>query len=86
MLFRLTYPKHRFEFFLWILQHRKDFETIVSYHLSLAADEICRLGEVRERKLGSFNVCIPVYIDNWSCCLRHKAKLGGPQAHRRKFP
>ncbi|TVY88914.1 hypothetical protein LAWI1_G007107 [Lachnellula willkommii] len=38
-----------------ILQHRKDFEAIVSYHLSLAANEICRFGEVGEWKHGSFN-------------------------------
>ena len=48
MLFRLAYPSQRFEFFLRILQHRKDFEAIVSYHLSLAANEICRFGEVGE--------------------------------------
>jgi hypothetical protein len=56
MLFRLAYPSQRFEFFFSILQHRKDFEAIVSYHLSLAATEICRFGELGEWKHGSFNV------------------------------
>ena len=65
MLICLAYPSQRFEFFLWILQHRKDFEAIVSCHLSLAAHETCRFGDVGEWKHGSFNVCIPVYIDNW---------------------
>lgn len=66
MLLRLGYPKKRFDFFLWILEHRKEFEAIVSHHLSLAGNEICRFGEVAEWTHGSFNVCIPVHIDNWS--------------------
>ncbi|ESZ90507.1 hypothetical protein SBOR_9108 [Sclerotinia borealis F-4128] len=67
MLFRLAYHDQRFDFVMWIRQHREDFEAIVSYHLSLTANETCRLGmEVREWLHGSFNVCVPVYIDNWS--------------------
>lgn len=64
MVIRLSYPNKRFDFFLWVLQHREDYQAIISYHLSLAADEPCRLSEVGEWKHGSFNVCIPIYIDN----------------------
>ena len=66
MIIRLAYPSQRFEFFLWILTHRKDFEVIISCQLCLTANETCRLGEVGEWKHSSFNVCIPVYINNWS--------------------
>jgi hypothetical protein len=66
LLIRLTYPNQRFEFFVSILEHREDFEAIVSYHLSLGAGERCRFGKVEEWKHGSFNVCIPIYVDNWS--------------------
>lgn len=66
MLLRLAYPSQRIDFFVWILQHRKDFEAIISYHLCLADNETCRFGEVKEWTHGSFNACIPIYIDNWS--------------------
>lgn len=65
MLFRLAYPSQRTEFYVWILQHRKDFEAIVSHHLSLASNEICQFAEVKDWRPGSFNVCIPISIDNW---------------------
>jgi hypothetical protein len=82
MLFRLAYPSQRFEFFLWILQNRKEFEAIISCHLSLAANEICRFGEVGEWKHGSFNVCIPVYIDNWSRSPRRRVLLRVPLPYK----
>ena len=78
MLFRLAYPSQRFEFFLWILQHRKDYEAIVSRYLSLATNETCRFGEVGEWKHSSFNVCIPIYIDNWSKSPRRRVLLRMP--------
>ena len=82
MLFRLAYPSQRFEFFFWILQHRKDFEAIVSSHLSLAANEICRVGKVEEWKHGSFNVCIPMYIDNWSRSPKSRVLLRIPLPYK----
>lgn len=65
MIVRLAYPNQRIEFYFWILQHLKDFEAIVSHHLSLAAGEICQFGKVEDWRHGSFNVCIPISIDNW---------------------
>jgi hypothetical protein len=66
MLLSLAYPEQRLDFFVWLNTHRQDIEDTVSYHLGLTGLEICRLGEVREWIHGSFNVCIPVYVDNWS--------------------
>ena len=82
MLFRLAYPSQRFDFFLWILQHRKDFEAIVSYHLCLATHETCRFGEVGEWKHGSFNVCIPIYIDNGRISPRRRVLLRIPLPYK----
>lgn len=66
MLFRLAYPSQRVDFFVWILQNRRDFEVIVSFVLGLGNGETCRFGEVKEWIHGSFNVCVPIYVDNWS--------------------
>jgi hypothetical protein len=65
MLVNLAYPEQRLDFFVWLKCHRRDIEETVSYHLGLTRSEICRLGEVGEWIHGSFNVCIPVYVDNW---------------------
>ena len=61
----LTYSSQREDFLFWIYEHREDFKALLSIPLGLADNEICRFGESREWKHGSFNVCIPIYIDNW---------------------
>ncbi len=71
MLVSLTYPEQRIDFFVWLKLHSRDIEETVSHHLGLTRSEKCRLGEVREWIHGSFNVCIPVYIDNW---VKHPGK------------
>jgi len=65
MLFPLGYSRQREDFLFWIYEHREAFKALVSLHLGLANSETCRFGEFREWKHGSFNVCIPVYMDNW---------------------
>lgn len=65
VLFPLAYSSQREDFLFWIYEHREDFKALVSLHLGLANSETCRFGEFREWKHGSFNVCIPIYIDNW---------------------
>jgi len=65
MLIRLKYPNQRVNFFLWVYQHRNDFEAIVSYHLGLGEGETCQFGDPRDWKHGSFNLCLPIHIHNW---------------------
>jgi hypothetical protein len=64
-LFRLAYSSQREDFLFWIYEQREDFMALVSLHLGLTSSETCRFGEFKEWKHGSFNICIPVYIDNW---------------------
>ncbi len=71
MLLPLAYSSQREDFLFWIYEHREDFKALVSRHLDLANSETCRFGEFKEWKHGSFNVCIPVYVDNWR---RHPGK------------
>ncbi len=62
ILQRITYPERRLDFFTYLYTRRSEIEAIVSYHLGFEA-EMCKVGEVKEWIAGSFNVCIPVYID-----------------------
>jgi hypothetical protein len=64
MLVRLRYPAQRMDFFLWVYQHRNDFEAIVSYHLGLDDGETCRFSEPKEWKHSSFNLCVPIHTYN----------------------
>jgi hypothetical protein len=65
MLQKLAYPDLRFEFYLSLFKRRSDIEAIVSHHLRLRKTETCEAAEFKDWKAGSFNVCIPVKINNW---------------------
>ncbi len=64
VLQQLSYPEKRLDFFYYLFQHRKEIEAIVSFHLGITNDT-CKVAEdFREWVHGSFNACIPVYIDH----------------------
>jgi hypothetical protein len=58
MLQKIAYPDLRFEFYLSLFKRRSDIEAIVSHHQRLRKTETCQLGEFKDWKSGSFNVCI----------------------------
>ncbi|KAK2865300.1 hypothetical protein FQN49_003716 [Arthroderma sp. PD_2] len=64
VLLDLSYPEKRIDFFVWFYSRSKEIEDLVSFHLGLSPPEKCRVSAVNEWLHGSFNVCIPVYIDN----------------------
>ncbi|KAJ5570569.1 uncharacterized protein N7459_009999, partial [Penicillium hispanicum] len=66
VLLDVSYPDSRMNFFLFLYTHRNEIAAMVSDHLGLGQFIQCRLGEVREWIHGSFNVCIPVYVENWT--------------------
>ncbi|KAF2459375.1 hypothetical protein BDY21DRAFT_413954 [Lineolata rhizophorae] len=53
ILQELSYPADRLAFCVYLLDHQKEIEAIVSHHLRLSKSQ-------------SYNFCVPVYIDNWS--------------------
>jgi hypothetical protein len=65
VLQRLTYWQKREEFIVYLLQHTREIEDIVSCYLRLRGTEKCRLSTPEDWIHGSFNICLPVYIDNW---------------------
>lgn len=82
VLLPLSYSSQREYFFFWIYEYREDFKALVSLHLSLAKSETCRFGEFKEWKHGSFNVCIPIYIDNWRKYPRKRVLLRLPLPYK----
>lgn len=65
VLQQLTYWQKREEFIHYLLQHTTEIEGIVSCYLRLRGAERCRLSTHESWIHGSFNICLPVYIDNW---------------------
>jgi hypothetical protein len=65
VLQQLTYWQKREDFVAYLLQHAQEIEAIVSCYLRLRGTERCRLSPFDEWVHGSFNICLPVHIDNW---------------------
>lgn len=63
ILVRITYPEKKLAFWRFLLSQKSEIERIVSHHLHLTT---CQIGEVNTWISGSFNLCIPVCIDELS--------------------
>lgn len=66
ILQQLTYWQKREELIGYLLRHAKEIEVMVSCYLRLKGSEECRLSPCEDWIHGSFNICLPVYVDNWS--------------------
>ncbi|TVY16373.1 hypothetical protein LARI1_G005886, partial [Lachnellula arida] len=77
ILSRLAYPSQRFEFFLWIFQHRKDFEAIpLTRSVGLAKSKSGDMAVL------TFVLGVPIYIDNWSKSPRTRVLLRIPLPYK----
>ena len=63
ILLDLNYPDQRIDFFVSLYLNREEIENIASFHLGLDSSDSCKTGEVNEWLHGSFNVCIPLYVN-----------------------
>lgn len=63
MLLDLNYPDRRIDFFVSLYLNREEIENIASFHLGLHSSDTCQTGKVNEWLHGSFNACIPLYIN-----------------------
>ncbi|EEP81436.1 predicted protein [Uncinocarpus reesii 1704] len=61
VLHRLNYPKKQEEFWSYLVSRKSDIEAIVRFHLTV---DRCQVADESQWLYGSYNVCIPVYI-NW---------------------
>ena len=62
VLQQLAYPEQRLAFYGFLRAHAGEIESIVSHHLGVPRNS-CRAPWVDEWIHGSFNVCIPIYVD-----------------------
>ncbi|KAK2837016.1 hypothetical protein FQN49_006491 [Arthroderma sp. PD_2] len=81
ILLKLSYPEQRIDFFTYLYSRRHEIENIVAYHLGLRAVE-CKVGEVKEWIAGSFNVCLPVYIDKHAAYPRRRVMIRFPLPYK----
>jgi len=64
VLHELSYPQKRREFYFHLLEHRQDIKHLVSFHLGVTRETCKAAKDFREWVQGSFNACIPIYIDD----------------------
>jgi len=60
VLVQIEYPRQKYEFYSYLSAHKAEIETIVSFQLGVNK---CLVGEAKTWMSGSYNVCIPVYIN-----------------------
>jgi hypothetical protein len=82
VLLELDYPEQRIDFFVFLYSNRGDIERIAAYHLSLGPSDTCRTGDVNEWVHGSFNVCIPLYVNKQGQDLEKQALIRFPLPYR----
>lgn len=59
----LSYPKKKAELYRYLQQQRSEIVKLVSRHLRVPPSDLT-VSEVREWLHGSFNLCIPIAVDN----------------------
>ncbi|KAH9877881.1 hypothetical protein J1614_003098 [Plenodomus biglobosus] len=64
VLHELSYPQERLNFYFYLLEHREDIEKLVSFHLGVPRETCKAAKDFREWVHGSFNACVPIYIDD----------------------
>ncbi len=77
-----TYPQQRLDLYVYFIRHKIELRAIVSRHLGLTGSDTCRVADVQEWLQGSFNFCIPVYINNWSKFSRKRVLLRFPLPYK----
>ncbi|KAJ5900366.1 uncharacterized protein N7473_004436 [Penicillium subrubescens] len=60
ILHRLDYPQKQQAFCSYLLDHKADIESLVSFHLGV---NLCEIADQVDWLFGSYNVCIPVYVN-----------------------
>lgn len=65
ILRRLTYFNRQQEFFDRLSDNRDWIKAIIAHHLCVPSTASCHVADLRDWLHGSFNVCIPVSVDDW---------------------
>ncbi|CAK4033105.1 Hypothetical predicted protein [Lecanosticta acicola] len=62
MIHALSYPQSRYDFYVYLETQRRQIEQVVSEHLGIPR-AACSLSQVKEWIHGSYNACLPVWIN-----------------------
>ncbi|KAJ6008457.1 hypothetical protein N7540_012433 [Penicillium herquei] len=65
ILLRLQYYERQQAFFTSLSGNPESIKAVVAHHLGLSSTNQCQVADVEDWLHGSFNVCIPVTIENW---------------------
>ncbi|KAJ5720469.1 uncharacterized protein N7483_008403 [Penicillium malachiteum] len=65
ILLRLQYYERQQTFFTRLSDNPESIKAVVAHHLGLSSTDRCQVADVKGWLHGSFNVCIPVTIENW---------------------
>lgn len=65
ILHRLTYYNRQLGFFAKLSDNRDWIKAVVAHHLGLPSTALCQVADVEDWLHGSFNVCVPVSINDW---------------------
>ena len=64
MIIQRQWPQQRAEFANYLTAKSSVIEQLVAHHLSLHQHQTCKIAPEREWRCGSFNICIPVTIND----------------------
>ncbi|KAJ5579567.1 uncharacterized protein N7459_005552 [Penicillium hispanicum] len=65
ILHQLGYFDQQSRFFSHLYGRREWMKAVIAHHLGLGSTDMCHIANMEDWFRGSFNVCIPVTIDNW---------------------
>ncbi|KAF2453057.1 hypothetical protein BDY21DRAFT_388290 [Lineolata rhizophorae] len=77
VLHELSYPEKRLDFYVYLSEHRQHLEELVSFHLGVPKETCKAARDFREWVHGSFNACVPVYVDETAKCRVKKSQFPG---------
>jgi hypothetical protein len=66
ILHQLGYYEQQIQFFSYLHNRRDWMRTVVAHHLGLKSPTTCHIAEEESWLHGSFNVCVPITIDDWN--------------------
>lgn len=64
ILHQLQYPEERRKFYYLVDKHRHLIQERVAHHLGIRSPSACRIEEPTTWRHGSFNMCVPVTVEN----------------------
>ncbi|PYH96486.1 hypothetical protein BO71DRAFT_417810 [Aspergillus ellipticus CBS 707.79] len=65
ILHQLKYFDQQCRFYSHLNDRREWMKAVVAHHLGLTSTDACHIANREDWFRGSFNVCVPVTVDNW---------------------